>query len=198
MSLHAYWAYGLCIHADLVCPELPSHPQSGLPPWFQVGHRHQRTAETGPTPAESEVPQESAALAPVTWTNMLCQWARGTVLIRYHFERWAAMCEILQSMRRTIAFSGASSIFLICMTARVTRFNIGALYNGTTYTIALPANGLTDMSGNALANTFTSTFTTTTDPATCCGNVVSTAPGNGASGVPTNPKGVPPALPGRQ
>ena len=69
---------------------------------------------------------------------------------------------------------------------RTMYFNIGALYNGTTYTIALPANGLTDMSGNALASTYISTFTTTTDPATCCGNVVSTAPGNGASGVPTN------------
>jgi hypothetical protein len=32
MSLHAYWAYGLCIHADLVCPELPSHPQPSADP----------------------------------------------------------------------------------------------------------------------------------------------------------------------
>jgi hypothetical protein len=27
MSLNAYWAYGLRIHADLVCPELRPHPQ---------------------------------------------------------------------------------------------------------------------------------------------------------------------------
>ena len=27
MSLNAYWAYGLRIHTDLVCPELPLHPQ---------------------------------------------------------------------------------------------------------------------------------------------------------------------------
>jgi hypothetical protein len=26
MSVNAYWAYGLSIHADLVCPELPPHP----------------------------------------------------------------------------------------------------------------------------------------------------------------------------
>jgi hypothetical protein len=26
MSVNAYWAYGLSIHADLLCPELPPHP----------------------------------------------------------------------------------------------------------------------------------------------------------------------------
>jgi hypothetical protein len=26
MSVNAYWAYGLSIHSDLVCPELPPHP----------------------------------------------------------------------------------------------------------------------------------------------------------------------------
>jgi len=26
MPLNAYWAYGLNIHTDLVCPELPRHP----------------------------------------------------------------------------------------------------------------------------------------------------------------------------
>jgi hypothetical protein len=32
MSLNAYWAYGLCIHAEIVCPELPLHLQpSGDP-----------------------------------------------------------------------------------------------------------------------------------------------------------------------
>ena len=32
MSLHAYWAYGLCIHAELDCPELPPYSQlSGSP-----------------------------------------------------------------------------------------------------------------------------------------------------------------------
>jgi hypothetical protein len=32
MSLNAYWAYGLCIHAEIVCPELPPHPEpSGNP-----------------------------------------------------------------------------------------------------------------------------------------------------------------------
>jgi hypothetical protein len=29
MSLHSYWAYGLRIHADLECPELPSLPNAG-------------------------------------------------------------------------------------------------------------------------------------------------------------------------
>jgi hypothetical protein len=32
MSLNAYWAYGLSIHADLVCPELPPHPQPSREP----------------------------------------------------------------------------------------------------------------------------------------------------------------------
>lgn len=27
MSLNTYWAYGLCIHAEIPCPELPSHPR---------------------------------------------------------------------------------------------------------------------------------------------------------------------------
>ena len=32
MSLNAYWAYGLCIHTEIVCPELPLHLQpSGDP-----------------------------------------------------------------------------------------------------------------------------------------------------------------------
>jgi len=32
MSLHTYWAYGLCIHADLDCPELPPYTgNSGSP-----------------------------------------------------------------------------------------------------------------------------------------------------------------------
>ena len=65
-------------------------------------------------------------------------------------------------------------------------FNVGALYNGTTYTIVLPTGGLTDMSGNGLANTFTSTFTTDTNPATGNGSVLGTSPGNNATGVPTN------------
>ncbi|HEY6446118.1 MAG TPA: Ig-like domain-containing protein [Acidobacteriaceae bacterium] len=65
-------------------------------------------------------------------------------------------------------------------------FNVGALYNGTTYTIVLPAGGLKDMSGNALASTFTSTFATDVNPATGNGSVISTSPGNNASGVPTN------------
>jgi hypothetical protein len=32
MSLNAYWAYGLSIHADLVCPELPLHPRPSATP----------------------------------------------------------------------------------------------------------------------------------------------------------------------
>ena len=27
MSLNAYWAYGLRIHAEIVCSELPAHPE---------------------------------------------------------------------------------------------------------------------------------------------------------------------------
>src|SRR5664280_1659489 len=32
MSLNAYWAYGLCIHAEIVCPELPPHPEPSRNP----------------------------------------------------------------------------------------------------------------------------------------------------------------------
>ena len=68
---------------------------------------------------------------------------------------------------------------------RTITFNIGALYNGTTYTIAIPAGGVTDEWGNSLSSPFTSTFTTMADPATGNGSVQSTNPGN-TSGVPTN------------
>ncbi|MGA3371748.1 MAG: Ig-like domain-containing protein [Terracidiphilus sp.] len=68
---------------------------------------------------------------------------------------------------------------------RTITFNIGALYNGTAYTISIPAGGVTDMSGNGLQNTFISTFTTTADPATGNGGVQASNPGN-TSGVPTD------------
>jgi hypothetical protein len=68
---------------------------------------------------------------------------------------------------------------------RTMTFNIGALNNGTTYTIAIPAGGVTDDWGNSLAAPFISTFTTMADPATGNGSVQSTNPGN-TSGVPTN------------
>jgi hypothetical protein len=32
MSLNAYWAYGLSIHTDLECPELPLHPDPAIEP----------------------------------------------------------------------------------------------------------------------------------------------------------------------
>lgn len=32
MPLNTYWAYGLCIQADMLCPELPVHPQAGAEP----------------------------------------------------------------------------------------------------------------------------------------------------------------------
>ncbi len=68
---------------------------------------------------------------------------------------------------------------------RTLTFNLGALYNGANYTIAIPAGGVTDEWGNSLAAPFTSTFTTAADPATGNGSVQSTNPGN-TSGVPTN------------
>lgn len=32
MSVNAYWAYGLTIHADMLCPELPPHPHPASDP----------------------------------------------------------------------------------------------------------------------------------------------------------------------
>ena len=56
---------------------------------------------------------------------------------------------------------------------RTLTFNVGALYNATNYTIDLPANGISDQSGNTLANIFTSNFSTVADPATGNGSVTS-------------------------
>ncbi len=69
---------------------------------------------------------------------------------------------------------------------RTMTFNSGTLYTGTAYSIQLPAGGISDPSGNALASTFNSTFTTGVNPATGNGGVQSEAPGNNASGVPTD------------
>jgi hypothetical protein len=76
--------------------------------------------------------------------------------------------------------------FTISADGRTLTFNNGALYNGATYTIVIPAGGITDISDNALANTFTSTFTTDSNPATGNGGVQGTAPGSNASSVPTD------------
>ena len=65
-------------------------------------------------------------------------------------------------------------------------FNTGALWNGTTYTIALPAGGITDQSGNALAAPFLSTFTTANNPSTGAGSVIGYTPGQNSSGIPIN------------
>ena len=65
-------------------------------------------------------------------------------------------------------------------------FNNGALNDGTTYTVVLPASGITDQSGNGLATTFRSSFTTAVNPATGSGNVASVRPSWNASGVATD------------
>ena len=65
-------------------------------------------------------------------------------------------------------------------------FNNGALSNATIYTIALPAGGITDMSGNGLANNFISSFTSATNPAAGTGSVQSVSPTWNASGIPTD------------
>jgi len=69
---------------------------------------------------------------------------------------------------------------------RTITFNTGALnYNGATYTIVIPAGGVTDEWGNSLTSPYTSSFTTSVNPATGNGSVQSTNPGN-TSGVPTD------------
>lgn len=69
---------------------------------------------------------------------------------------------------------------------RTITFNTGTLYAGTAYTINLQAGGITDASGNGLASTFVSTFTTASYPVTSSGSVSAAAPTNNATGVPTN------------
>jgi Big-like domain-containing protein/ASPM-SPD-2-Hydin domain-containing protein len=68
---------------------------------------------------------------------------------------------------------------------RTLTFNSGTLYTGTDYTIELPAGGIADPSGVALASIFTSIFTTGNNPATGSGSVTA-SPGSGATGVPTD------------
>ncbi|MGA3080138.1 MAG: Ig-like domain-containing protein, partial [Terracidiphilus sp.] len=69
---------------------------------------------------------------------------------------------------------------------RTLTFNVGALSNGATYTVAIPAGGVTDEWGNSLTSTFTSSFSVAVDPATGNGSVFATNPGNNTSGVPTD------------
>lgn len=69
---------------------------------------------------------------------------------------------------------------------RTMSFSAGTLYTGATYTVSLPAGGISDPSGNSLASTYTSTFTTGTNPATGNGSVQSVAPNFNATGVPTD------------
>jgi hypothetical protein len=76
--------------------------------------------------------------------------------------------------------------FTISADGRTLTFNNGALYNGTTYTIVIPANGVADISGNQLTAPYTSTFTTASNPATGNGSVQGETPGNNASSVPTD------------
>jgi hypothetical protein len=76
--------------------------------------------------------------------------------------------------------------FTISADGRTLTFNNGALYNGATYTIVIPANGVADISGNTLGAPYTSTFTTDSNPATGNGSVQGETPGNNASSVPTD------------
>jgi len=69
---------------------------------------------------------------------------------------------------------------------RTLTFSSGTLYTGTQYTIQLPAGGISDPSGNTLATTFSSTFTTGVNPATGNGGVQSIEPGANSTGNPTD------------
>ncbi len=75
---------------------------------------------------------------------------------------------------------------------RTLTFNSGVLYQNATYTIELPAGGISDPSGNTLtvsgstSTPFVSTFTTGGNPASGNGSVQSEAPGNNARSVPTD------------
>ena len=75
---------------------------------------------------------------------------------------------------------------------RTLTFNSGVLYQNASYTIELPAGGISDPSGNTLSvsgsttTPFVSTFTTGGDPASGNGSVQSIAPGNNARSVPTD------------
>jgi hypothetical protein len=67
---------------------------------------------------------------------------------------------------------------------RTMSFSSGTLISNTTYTIYLPAGGISDNAGNTLAATYSSTFTTGSNPLAGNGSVVGTSPGANASGVP--------------
>ncbi len=69
---------------------------------------------------------------------------------------------------------------------RTLTFNSGVLNSSTIYTIQLAAGAISDYSGNKLANTFSSSFTTGTDPTTGNGSVQGVTPNFNATGVPTS------------
>lgn len=48
MSPNAYWAYGLSIHTDLVCPELPRHPHPAFEPDVTIRVVSQETGALSP------------------------------------------------------------------------------------------------------------------------------------------------------
>lgn len=50
MSLNAYWSYGLSIHTDLVCPELPRHPHPAFEPDVTIRVLPQETGALSPLP----------------------------------------------------------------------------------------------------------------------------------------------------
>jgi hypothetical protein len=50
MSVNAYWAYGLSIHADLLCPELPPHPHPASDPDVTIRVLNREAAALRPLP----------------------------------------------------------------------------------------------------------------------------------------------------
>jgi hypothetical protein len=115
---------------------------------------------------------------------------RPDVSVSVTFNKSINPYTIFNNGNNALLFSGQSlqDRGSITMSAddRTITFNVGALNQGTTYTIELPAGGVADPSGNTLATTYTSSFIVGSNPATGNGSVTTTSPGANATGVPTN------------
>ena len=71
------------------------------------------------------------------------------------------------------------------ITNNILTITSSAWQQGITYTLTIPANSVTDLTGNNLTNTYTSNFTATTTADTTPPTITSTDPANNTSALPT-------------
>jgi hypothetical protein len=163
--------------ADVAGDAYGGNPSAG---WMQL-LSFTMTGDSGDTTALTVMSVSPAAGA----TNV-----RPDVPVSVTFNKGINPYSVYNNGNNALLFSGQGlqDRGTITMSAdnRTLTFNSGVLYTGTTYTIQLPAGGISDPSGNTLATTFNSSFTTGVNPTTGNGGVQSMEPGSNSTGNPTN------------